>query len=281
MMVTKMIKMKAHIYILFALIGFSFAMSSCSDDEELRRTLTETSAPELYTPDGTLEYLLTKENAESPFETFIYSKADYGLPIVVNYTIELDKGDGDFSAPVNMQGASTATYQSVSIKDFNLAVSAGLGCEPEVQTTVQARVKAASSNSNVDVLYSNVIELTVTPYDATIPPIYAVGDATAAGWSPQDGVEITATGVNLFEAVIELEADPKSFRFLGQNTGWGPVSYFYNTFDLVEAVPAGSVDAAPVNDYGEINFMASQAGTYKVVVNLDNGGKKTIKFTKQ
>jgi len=281
MKVIKMIKMKTHIYILLALLGFSFLASSCSGDEELRRTLTKANAPELYTPDGTLQYLFTKENADSPFETFIYTKADYGLPVVVNYTIEVDKEGGDFSAPVNVQGASTATYQTVSIKDFNLAVSAGLGCTPEVQTKVLARIKAASSNPNVNVLYSNVLELMVTPYDATIPPIYAVGDATAAGWSPQDGVEIKATGVNLFEAVIDLEADPKSFRFLGQNTGWGPVSYFYDSFDLVEAVPEGSVGAAPANEYGEINFMATQAGSYKVVVNLDNGGKKTIKFTKQ
>ncbi len=274
--------MKTYFYIILVLLGLTVVMSSCEDDDLSRTLSTEQSkAPVLYMPDGNLEYVMTTENAESPFETFIYTKADFGLPIVVNYTIEIDKTGGDFSNSIDMQRSSNTLYQSISMADFNLIATRTLGYAPEEQGVIRARVRAETANSNVEALYSNIVELTITPYDATIPPIYAVGDATAAGWTPANGVEIPAVDVDLFEGVLSLGATPLSFRFLGQNTGWGPDSYFHDGFHLVESVPAGAVEATPPNQYGEINFQANQAGDYLVTVNLDNGGRRTIKFTLQ
>jgi len=252
------------------MIAITF-LASCEKTTDDGVTLSDPVAPVLVTPDGSLTYVLTEENAQNPFETFIYEKADFGTPIVLNYTIELDKADGDFSNPIEMQEAVNVAYQTISVADFNLKLAA-VGLTPGVQSIVKVRVKAFSSNENIEVLYSNVVELKVTPYDATPPSLWLVGNATSAGWAPENSIEIKPISLTQYEGVADFTSAPDEFRFLWQNTGWNP-GLFYNDFKTVE----GAV-AAPENDYGEINFMVNEAGTYKIEIDIEN---MILKMTKQ
>lgn len=264
-------------YILSVFV-FATLLFSCEEITQ-KPSITDGTAPVLSRPDGSLDYTFTEENATSPFETFVYTAADYGTSIITNYTIEVDNVDGDWSTKFDMQGASNKLYQSISIKDFNLLLgSTGIGLTPEEQGMVKVRVRADAAHDSVRTHYSNSFELKVTPYDATIPPLYAVGSGTEAGWTPANGIEITAIGVGIYEDIIKLTPNPDEFRFLGQNTGWGPDGYFFDSFSIVESIPTNSVGAAPSNEFGEINFWASEAGDYLVTINTNN---KSIKFVKQ
>ncbi|WP_430812096.1 MULTISPECIES: SusE domain-containing protein [unclassified Carboxylicivirga] len=261
---------------------FMFSMvllNSCTEDVETP-VLAPLEAPVLVSPDGALEYVLTEENAENPFETFIYSGAKFNMPIVSNYTIEVaDLDDTEFVNKVDMQESTTLLFQSIDVKSFNLLFGlTGLDKAPGERATVNVRVRADNNNEDVAVMYSNVIQLNVTPYDAVVPPIYVVGDATAAGWSPADALPLESVSADEYKGTITLAAEPSSFRFLGQNTDWGPVQWFYDNMTLVESVPADLVGPAPVNEYGEINFIAKEAGDYEILFNKKNG---TIKLTKQ
>ena len=263
--------MKRYRYLLLLLVTFSF-LASCTKTTDDGITLSKEVAPVLVTPDGSLTYVLTEENANNPFETFIYEKADFGTPIVVNYTIELEKVDGDFSNPEEMQEAVNVPYQTISVADFNLKLAA-VGLTPGEQSVVKARVKATSSNESITTLYSNVVELKVTPYDATPPSLWIVGNATIAGWDPGASIEVKPISLTLYEGTADFTASPNEFRFLWQNTGWNP-GLFYGDFKVVEGA-----DAAPANEYGEVNFyVADGAGTYKIEIDIEN---KILKMTKQ
>ncbi|MCK5781835.1 MAG: SusE domain-containing protein [Flavobacteriales bacterium] len=268
--------MKINKYLIMLLAAFTF-LGSCSKTTDDGVQLSKEVAPVLLTPDGTLSYVLTEANENNPFETFIYEKADYGKPIVTKYTIELDKPDGDFSEAMAMQEAVTIPYQTISVKDFNIQLNA-LGVLPEVETVIKVRVKASSSNSEVSVLYSNEMELKVTPYDASIPPLWLVGDATSAGWTPEQALEIVAVSTTEYDVIADLtvgtDADGNeiSFGILGQNTGWGPKRWFWDDFEIHEGV------ILSVNQYDEKQFRVAEAGTYKIEINL---GNKSIKATKQ
>lgn len=253
---------------LFAAVSI---LGSCSKTDD-GVTLTQGVAPVLLTPDGSLSYVLTEENSTNPFETFIYEKANYGLPIVVDYTVELDKAGGDFSDPQIMQEAVQVSYQSISVADFNLNLAA-LEFTAEEQAVVIARIKASSSNSEVETLYSNIVELKVTPYDATPPSLWLVGNATTAGWAPENAVEIKPESLTYYKGTAEFTASPDEFRFLWQNTGWNP-GIFYGDFSTVEGA-----DPAPENEYGEVNFYAGNgAGTYLIEIDIENN---SLKMTKQ
>lgn len=268
--------MKYNILILALLVGFVTLFTSC-EEEKVKPTLTKAIAPELLTPDGTLTYVLTKENSVNPFETFVYTAANYGLEIAPGYTVEMDVEGGDFSAPIDMQGSTSELFQTITIKDFNTKLK-GLNYVPEVAAKVQVRIRASHPNSDVQALFSNVITLNVTPYDATFPPIYAVGDAVN-GWDPSKGVELKALTEDSFEGLVTLNADAgdPTFRFLGQNTGWGPVSIQFSDFEKVESTPA-DVFIEDINGYGDSNFKILESGTYKISIDL---GRKTFYAEKQ
>ncbi|MDC1107027.1 SusE domain-containing protein [Prolixibacteraceae bacterium] len=269
------------IYSVFAALMIFFSCSEIDTDLTLKKGV----APVLQSPTGEdREYVLTEENQNNPFETFIYTAADYGLTIAANYTIELDKEGGDFSTPITNSSSTTELFQSISIKDFNLMLNSLLKPFDEgTQFNVQLRISAEGSDPDVEKLYSNVVTLKVTPFDATIPPKYVVGNATTADWTPSDGIEFPAVDVNQFKMTMDLkgknEGDDLAFRFIGQTSGWGPEQYFFNDFDKVEAVPSGSVYSV-TNEYNEQNFQVLESGKYTIEMNLDNDGKKTIKFTK-
>jgi len=246
------------------------AFTSCEKVEKVTLS-SEPVAPMLVMPQGNLEYVFTEENATNPFETFIYEGANYGLPIVVDYTVELDVVDGDFSNPTAMQEPVSKLYQTITINDFNLKMAA-MGYTPGEQGTVKVRVNAKAQNDAVAVLNSNVIELKITPYDATPPSLWVVGDGTDGGWDPAASIEIKPLDLTHYEGTVNLGADPLQWRFLWQNTGWNP-GIFFGDFDIVE----GAI-AAPENEFGEVNFMVTEAGTYKIEINLDN---KSLKLTKQ
>lgn len=268
------------IYSVFAALMIFFSCSKI--DRSL--TLNEGVAPVLQSPTGEdREYVLTEENQNNPFETFIYTAADYGTTIAAKYTLEVDKEGGDFSSPAVSSASSTQLFQTISTKDFNQLVNISLKQAPGEQHNIQVRIRAEGADPGVEKLYSNIVTLKVTPFDATIPPKYIVGDACAAGWDPSKGIEFPATAVNQYKVTVDLKGKPEgetlAFRFLGQTSGWGPEQYFYNNFDKVEAVPSGSVYAI-TNDYKEQNFQVLVSGKYTIEMNLDNDGKKTIKFTK-
>ncbi|QZT35972.1 SusE domain-containing protein [Halosquirtibacter xylanolyticus] len=277
------------IYTVFAALMIFFSCSKI--DRSL--TLNEGVAPVLQSPTGEdREYVLTEENQNNPFETFIYTAADYGTTIAAKYTIEVDTLGGDFSTPVASSTSSTQLFQTISTKDFNQLVNIALKRTPEVQHDVQVRMRAEGEDPGVEILYSNVVTLKVTPYDATIPPLYIVGNAVSE-WEPSDGVEMPATDVNKFKVTVDIKGSDQNdaanklaygFRFLYQNTAWDPGLYYNNDkntgFDVIESIPAGSVSGLDSGFNGDFNFQVAVTGKYTIEINLDNDGKKTIKFTK-
>lgn len=255
----------------------SIVLFSCSD-EDFPTLSTDVVAPVLLAPDSTYEYVLLEENSDNPFETFIYTAADFGQQVVVNYAIQVDTMGGDFSSAPDAQSPVQTLYQTISTKDFNLAL-ATLKLTPEVKQTVQVRVRAFLNDPSATAVYSEAIELVVTPFDASFPPIYAVGDATTVGWDAANAIPVLATTITLFEGELEMllsddAAAPYTFRFLKQQA-WGE-GLEYDDFDLIETVPEGLL-LDNVNEYDEHNFQPTQAGTYKFTINLDNNGKKTLK----
>ncbi|WP_282039862.1 hypothetical protein [Saccharicrinis aurantiacus] len=111
--------------------------------------------------------------------------------------------------------------------------------------------------------------------------IYIVGDATEADWDPATGIRLiknTLSGTST--ANVTFLSEDYTFRFLGQNTDWGPTTWFYDDCYSVESIPSGLVEAAPVNQYGEINFRMTEEGEYKVEASVHTSGKLMFVFTK-
>lgn len=113
------------------------------------------------------------------------SSTSLGVDIV--YTLEAAAVGTNFATPVTIGTVTNETVFSATNSDFN-KVALGVGLEPEEAGNMEIRILAKNSDANDNVLqrYSDALIITVTPFLAKFPNLFLVGDATTAGWSPDN-----------------------------------------------------------------------------------------------
>ncbi len=167
------------------------ALSSCEkDDNNLDKIYTE--APSITSPSGSLEYVLIPENNEGTFETYIWSETIFSKDIETEYTLELDKGTGDFTNAVQLKESTKKLWQTISTADMNTKLQE-LGISPEVDAMVQIRVVATGGDNTLAsiavpfkikrYIYDNEIPVwnisgTATGVDTNTPMIHDEGNDT-------------------------------------------------------------------------------------------------------
>jgi len=211
--------------------------------------------------------------------TFSWPAIDYGATLAVTYTFQIDSVNGNFVKPVNIT-LTNAYTKAYSVADFNTLVTS-LGIAPTVAGKVRARVKVDVNQSTgaattIPTVFSNVLDITVTPYSTKPVPkypvplgLFLVGSATpggdATGWNnpvPVPTQKFTQIDANSFGIVIQLIAG-KEFLLLPVNGDW---SHKY----AVSGTPnqAGGAFVPDAN-----NNMAAPAtsGLYKIIVDFVKG----------
>jgi hypothetical protein len=183
--------------------------------------------------------------------------------------------NGNFTKPVSVNMGSKLTT-SFTVADWNNLVL-GLGLAPATSGQVHARVKADinqsnGSPSNVPSIYSNVVAVTVTPYQTKPTPkypvpanLYLVGDATPSGWNnPVDtpSQKFTRIDDNTFALIVPLTGG-KSYLLLPKNGDW---SHKYAVNGSPDPASGPFVPDAPNNIPGP-----ATSGLYKIVVDFVKG----------
>ena len=261
-------KMKKRSIILSAIIGI-VAIVGCQKDID-KPTLTKSVAPVIVNPDGTGEYVLSKENENSPFETFIWEAADYGLPIVSHYTVQLDAETGDFSSSVNLKESTTELFQGTTVAEFNQRLL-DLGFTPGTQETVQVRVQAVNDNLEISTLTSNAISFKVTSYDATkiYPKLYIPGSYQAAGgygagdWDPSNEKSVvwSVKENGKYQGYINIGVDNAQWKF-SETPSWSGTDWGDGNSDFI-LDKDGNIETITVAGYYKINVdWASDPKTY-------------------
>lgn len=273
------------------MLAVGFSLVSCEDDNDDNPTLTKPTSFTLYTPSFSNQLV---NLASSEKLNFYCSYPNYGFPIQVKYSLEYSL-NGNFTvsaeeAEADESGTLVADYASSEItSSANVAVSAAdlatalqriaLWDETNVpeDAVIYVRAKAepnATTSSTVAsyVLYSNVLQLHVTPYyvelsDAPIDIWYLIGGDIA------DGSWGGTIGTNIYPLM-----PVKDFTY-DKKTGQGEISYtgYFagNGFKLKHTPDSwdeqwgqgGSFGEFVKNDGGSANITVPSAGYYKVTLN--------------
>ena len=259
------------ISIILSTLMAALLLFSCESEVE-KPVLTKAVPPKLLNPDGTREYVLTKENATSPFETFIWDAADYGLPIVTNYTVQLDNSDGDFSGAVALKESTTELFQNSTVEVFNQRLL-DLGLTPGDTSSVKVRVMAANSNSAIDTLYSDPITLSVVSYDASkvypklhVPGNYQAASGYGAGdWDPSNEKSViwSVNSNGKFEGYIYFGVDNAEWK-LTEKPDWS-VNWGDNGEDGTLDQDGANIKLATAGYYRIKADMTSDPKTYTVL----------------
>lgn len=238
------------------------AISCSSDDVEDRPVIEALDGPALIAPDGG-SYVLNIESANNLAERFMWTPANYGQSVAINYEIELDVADGidEFQTPRSLGSVIGANQLAVSVVTLNTAAIA-LGGAPLVEGQYVVRVKA-SVNSTFEAIYSQPVTISITPFQAFVPMqnLYIVGTATEFGFANNAGntpMFRDASDQNLFHLRAYFTAG--ELKLLSTLGAWQP-QYGAGEGNALAVNPGDGNDPNPI--------VVPADGYYDLTVNLE------------
>ena len=245
-----------------------FAVSCNVDDVEDRPVVAGIDAPVLSAPEEGNVYALNADNVDALAERFVWSQATFGEGVIPNYDVEIDFAGENFDTPVVI-GTTAGTLQlAVSNNVLNNAVLA-LGAVPTETANYEVRIKAHVGSS---ALYSNVVEMIITPYQGFVPlkHLYLMGTAVEYGFNNNNGnapLFRDATNQNLFYFRGYFSAgEIKLIENLG---AWQP--QYGSAGDGILAINAGGgSDPDPI--------VVPLAGYYDLTVNIEEMTYSLLSF---
>ena len=242
--------MKKIIYKLTYLTALFAFIYSCDDVE--RVYYNDAAETVLSLSDDNL--VLNEENAANEILTLTWTEPDFGFSAAALYSVQIDVQGGDFSNPqiISVGGAFDKTF---TVEELN-AKLLSLSMLPNEEGVASFRIKATLSEYQE--IYSNTVNITVTPYSSLLDlstSLGVVGSATPGGWGNENILDLpfyTTATTNVYVAYVSLRNGEIKFR---NNNDW---SENWGDDDA-----DGTLDSYGAN-------IAVSAGTYKIEVNFNS-----------
>jgi hypothetical protein len=207
----------------------------------------------------------SKLNDTTSVVNFSFTAPNYGYSAAVTNTLQIDAAGDNWKNPasatlgtkVYSQGYSTAVFNNLVLK---LNLPAGTASQ------VMVRVMHTISTS-VAPIYSNVLTLTVTPFNLT-SWVYVVG--AFDGWPqlPAKGTDslISVTGNGIYTGIINFPAGANQFLILPQSNNYN------NKYATTQS--SGTTSTVTVGANNNLTAPAT-AGQYIITLDLNTN---TISF---
>ena len=242
--------MKKIIYKLTYLTALFAFIYSCDDVE--RVYYNDAAETVLSLSDDNL--VLNEENAANEILTLTWTEPDFGFSAAALYSVQIDVQGGDFSNPqiISVGGAFDKTF---TVEEIN-AKLLSLSMLPNEEGVASFRIKATLSEYQE--IYSNTVNITVTPYSALLDlstSLGVVGSATPGGWGNENILDLpfyTTATTNVYVAYVTLRNGEIKFR---NNNDWSE--------NWGDDGADGTLDSYGAN-------IAVSAGTYKIEVNFSS-----------
>ncbi len=261
---------------LFTLLALSSAyllmLSACKKDGAL--VTATTGMPGTLTATSTT-IVLNKANvndATTPAVTFNFTQANYGFSAAVTNTLQIDKAGDNWANPTSVTlGANTLT-QSYSTPAFN-SILLKMGLVGGVTSTVNVRIVQSISTS-ITPVYSNVVALTVTPFNLAAW-LYVVGQFNGYSTATPDSL-LSPTSNGIYYGVINFTTGNTRFLVL-------PAKNYNNKYATITNPPSGTATTLTyateyVSSGGNDLYAPSTPGQYLVTLNT-NANTITVALT--
>ena len=262
-------------------IAACLLLHACKKDET--RTYFEGGTPPVLSADDS-ELILTKDNQDETAVTFSWTNPGYSFNDGVSsqdvtYILMVDTAGANFTSP-SMQEVSISKDLSkiFTEKDLNTVLTK-LNLQENIAHNVEFKLRSSLVNNSVP-LFSNVIQIEITPYldvAVPIPPtgvLYVTGDGTASGWTNTPPETQLCDKISNTEYAITMSLKPGFFyKFLSTQNQWQP-QYGVNTATSSNPKQGGDIGynfALPGQKDPDAIPTPDEAGTYKVDLNFKTG----------
>lgn len=238
-------------------------------------------APVVAYPANGQELTAYKWENENDAFNIIWTSADYGFPVTINYSIFIDKVGNDFAKPVKLGTSKTDTL-AFTVSKLNAAIKRLKLGKDGIPFDVELRVISNISSSVPDInsatvtfKFSTYSEPKPIDPETLVTPVYLLGDATDAGWNNATSQAFKYKGKGVFENYAYLQAD-KYYKIIATQGSWAPM---WGT-DAEGTVTGGNLvyrATEAVTDPPAIPSPAT-AGYYQIVIDTVNLTYKTSPF---
>lgn len=260
--------MKKLSILLFAFIAIT-GLSSCSSDDDV--VFIAQPDPEGIAFENTFNstYVLTSTTSTNVAERFVWNKVDFDVPTNITYELQ-GSADPDFGS-FDVIGTTSGNNLPVTVGQLmNLAEDAGLDSDPATEAPntgmVYFRVLAYAGNqggsgvSETSEVKSITVVLPEAEGEEPLKNLFLVGDATAAGWNPDNNntpLFRDPANTDLYHFTGKFNAG--EFKLL-ETTAWQPQWGLDN----------GSLSNSDILGADPGAFTVSSAGYYTLTVNTDD-----------
>ncbi|MEO9966908.1 MAG: SusE domain-containing protein [Reichenbachiella sp.] len=185
-----------YLYILVVAVLFS----ACEEEAEKVTISSDPSAPALTSP-GTDGMEFEKDDAAGTID-YTWDEADFGFDASVTYVVQIAMDD-TFTGAADIATSQESTGSAV-VADVN-AVLLAWGLTIDESATIKGRVYATVS-ADVDTVFSEISDFTVTPYETLIDYPMAYVPGAYQGWSPgaDDGRLYSYNFNSVYQGVIRI-----------------------------------------------------------------------------
>ena len=231
-------------------------MGACEPIADFEPVLKIGAGPTISSPANGTAIVLEEANADQVVASFSWTEPEFGFDAAVEYTIEMDAAGAGFADPRSLGSVQGVTkLETLTVGEMNAKLLAK-GIPDGVASDIEVRIVAEIS-PDVDPVVSAPITLSVTPYRAEISyPVLQVPGAYQ-GWNPGDSSTVVYDRQNngQYEG-YRFFTDPNTEFKYAQNYGWD--------------TNWGDTGADGTLDPGGDNILATDAGLYKLNVNLNS-----------
>jgi hypothetical protein len=198
---------------------------------------------------------------------FTFTAPDYGFSAAITNTLQIDAAGDNWANPKSVTLGSKVYKQGYSTADFN-ALLLKLNLAAGVASQVHVRIMHSIS-ATVAPVYTNVVNLTVTPFNLTswlyVPGAYE-------GWSNPGATEdslISVTGNGIYTGIINFTAGNNQFLIV-------PAKNWTNKYATGQSAATGTSANYTVTYNGSNNFYAPATPGYYVVTLNTNANTLSI-----
>ncbi|KAF2336274.1 SusE domain-containing protein [Flavobacterium daemonense] len=246
--------MKKYISTLFALGSLLFLGVSCDSEAELTY-LKEVNFPTdiKIAPSSTI--VLLEDNADQNALTVSWDAVTFPIAAPVTYAVQFDvpsdiTGANAWLKATRFEVGQDVLTKSFSVRDLN-KIATDLGIPPSKAGKLVVRVEAQMDRK----VFSNNVELTVTPYEKAIVfgEIYMPGDYQ--GWAVETAAALTAIEKGVYQGYMTADGTALAFKLNTART-WAE---FYGA-------GATNEDLVRMDDD---NLFLPGAGSYQIKANLN------------
>lgn len=242
------------------------ALASCTKNDP-KVTLNASGSGTLSASTTTLPLDKTKLNDTTKVITFTTTAPKFGFNAAVTSTLQIDAAGDNWQHPTSVTLGTKVYSQGYNTMDFNnmlLKLNLSAGVASKVNVRIQFGLSAAEAT------YSNVVSVTVTPFNLT-SWVYVPG--AYEGWAnpgAQEDSLVSVTGNGVYKGIINFTAGNNQFLIVPVKGSWA------HKWATNQGILTGDSVKYNTTYDGPNNFYAPLAAGYYLVTFDSNVGTINI-----